>query len=291
MQHAKNQRLRALLDRPGIVTAAGVYDAVSARIAEQCGFEALYMTGNGVTASLIGKPDIGLTTLTEMTVRAHQIAACTDVPLLCDADTGYGNLNNVKRTVEEYESLGISAIHLEDQTTPKKCGAMEGLTLIPAEEAAEKIRVAAASRLDPDFLIIARTDCASLLGPDEAVRRCKLFAQAGADLVYPEMLRTPEDILKVTTAVDVPVMFDILELPPHPAFTVPQLEKLGVKLAFNCLSAMFATCATLQSFYSAFRATGSTEAFGGPLMGLHEYERLMDLPRENSLRERVCSQP
>ena len=289
MENDKNRRFRELLNRPGVLFAAGTYDCVSARIAEKCGFDAVYMSGNGITASLLGKPDIGLTSMSEMVLRGHQIASCIDVPLLCDSDTGYGNINNVYRTVQEYEAAGVSAIHLEDQITPKKCGAMEGLALIPAEEMVEKIQVALSARKDPNFTIIARSDSAAVLGVDESIRRLKMYAAAGADVVFPEMIMTKEDILKVTTSVDAPVMFDILEQPPHQIFSVKELEGLGIKIVFNCLSAMFFVCNQLTQFYGDLKANGGyTGDYMNRMMPLHDYEALMGLVEQNSLRERVC---
>ena len=285
---SKNQTFRDMLRAPGMIVAAGAYDAVSARIAEKVGFKVVYMTGNGATASLIGKPDIGLMTMTEMVSRGHQIAQSIGVPLICDSDTGYGNINNVRRTVQEYESAGVSAIHLEDQITPKKCGAMDGLKLISAEEMVDKIKVALDARTDPNFTIIARTDSAAVLGVDEALRRCKMYAAAGADVVFPEMIHDIEDVKRITSSVDAPVMYDILEMPPHKNFNVKELEDAGIKIVFNCLSSMFLVCDALTKFYSEFLRTGTTQGFMDRMMGLHEYEALMGLAEENALQKNVC---
>ena len=191
----KKRKLRELMNKPGIKVAPGVCDAIGARLVEKAGFDVCYMTGNGAMASMLGKPDIGLGTMTEMVQRAHNLAACINIPLISDADTGYGGLNNVKRTVEEFEAAGVSAIHIEDQASPKKCGAMEGVKVVPIEEMSEKIRIAVRSRKDPDFLIIARSDSRKVLGFEESLRRAKAFAEAGADVVYVEMLESREEIL------------------------------------------------------------------------------------------------
>ena len=283
---AKNKKFRELLNNPGIIVAPGVFDAVSARIAEKSGFEAIYMTGNGVVASLLGLPDIGLATMSEMVMRGRQLSSCLDVPLICDADTGYGNLNNVRRTVLEYEAAGVSAIHIEDQCTPKKCGAMEGLALVSAEEAAEKIKVAVKTRKDPNFTIIARTDAAKEIGVDEAIRRLKMFADAGADVVYAEMIDTKEDILKITKAVNnAPVMYDVLETTRNRAFSVSELESYGVKIVICCLAPLFYMCTKLTEFYKNYKETGSNIKYFEELMSLHDYEKLMGIEQENTIRD------
>ena len=180
----QRKQLRALVEAPEILVLPGAYDALSAKIMEQAGFNGVYFTGYGQSASCLGMPDVGLLTMTEMAARAARTAAALTVPLVCDGDTGFGNAVNVVRTVREYERAGAAAIQLEDQTFPKKCGHMTGRQVIPAEEMAEKIRAAAAARQDPDFLIIARTDARTTLGVEEAIRRARLYAEAGADLLF-----------------------------------------------------------------------------------------------------------
>ena len=280
MDIVKNSRLRDLLTRQGPVVAAGAYDCISARIAQQCGYEAVYMTGNGVSASYIGRPDVGLITLTEMAARAHLMVESLDVPLISDADTGYGNVSNVFRTVQEFESAGVSAIHIEDQTTPKKCDAIDGYTIIPAEEMAEKVKTAVEARRDPNFVIIARTDCLPILGFDEALRRAKLYAKAGADVVFPDLISTREQILTMTTQVDAPILFDIFEqYHGRPTFSVSQLDELGVKVITHCLSAVFFVCKQLTRLYQHLRENGSSNGIINELMPINNYERLMGLDK------------
>ena len=182
----KAQNLRQLLNSKEALVAPGAFDCVSARLIEKIGFHAVYMTGFGVSASLIGKPDIGLVTLPEMAGQAGNIAASIDIPLIADADTGYGNELNVARTIELYERTGIAAIQLEDQGFPKKCGHMEDKTLISKEEATLKIRAAVNARSNPDTVLIARTDARSVVGLKEAVERAKAYADAGADVIFVE---------------------------------------------------------------------------------------------------------
>ena len=287
MDIAKNVKLRELLGRRGPVVAVGAYECISARIAQQCGFEAVYMTGNGVSASHIGRPDVGLATLTEMTSRAHLMAESLDVPLICDADTGYGNVSNVYRTVQEFEAAGASAIHIEDQTTPKKCDAIDGYTIIPAEEMVEKIKVALKARRDPNFIIIARTDSLPILGFGEALRRAKLYAKAGADIVFPDLISTREQILTMTTQVDAPILYDIFEQHyGQPTMDVAQLGALGVKMITHCLSAVFFVCKQLTRLYGHLRDNGSSNGIMDEMMPIHDYERLMGLDKALEL-ERI----
>src|SRR5712671_6537603 len=164
-------RLRELLDSGQTIVAPGAFDPLSARLVEEAGFPAVYMTGFGTSAALLGRPDVGLLTMTEMAGNAGRIAACVDIPVIADADTGYGNPLNVMRTVALYEAAGVAGIHIEDQVAPKKCGHMEGKQVIPAEEMAQKLRAAVRARRDPDFVLIARTDARAVLGLEEALRR------------------------------------------------------------------------------------------------------------------------
>ena len=177
------KRLRELVEAEEILILPGAYDALSAKLVQAAGFRAVYLTGYGQSASKLGEPDVGLMCMSEMAERTRDIAMAVDIPVACDADTGFGNPVNVIRTVREYERAGAAAIQLEDQTMPKKCGHMLGRQVVPAEEMAEKIRAAAAARGDPDFLIIARTDARTEHGIDEAIRRGRLYEEAGADII------------------------------------------------------------------------------------------------------------
>ncbi|MFJ3047772.1 oxaloacetate decarboxylase [Herbaspirillum chlorophenolicum] len=251
------QRLR----QPGIVVAPGCHDALGARIYQQAGFEAVYMTGNGLSASLLGAPDIGLLGMSEMVERGRAFAAAVDVPVIADADTGYGNLNNVVRTVRSYEAAGVQAIHLEDQVTPKKCGAMKGLALVSKEEHAEKIRIAVATRKSADFLIIGRSDARIPLGLDEAIARGQAYAAAGADLVLLEMLQSEEEMRRALSAIDAPLMFNAVD-GKTPPMNAAQFERLGFRLLSFPISATLAYTHMMQRLAEHIRATGS--AFGVP---------------------------
>src|SRR6266702_1165694 len=182
-------RLRDLLDSGHMIVAPGAFDPLSARLVEEAGFPAVYMTGFGTSAALIGRPpDVGLLTMTEMAGNAGRIAACVDVPVSADADTGYGNTLNVIRTVGAYEAAGVAGIHIEDQVAPKKCGHLEGKLVIPAEEMAEKGRAAVEARTQPEFVIIARTDARAVEGLERSLRRGRMYREAGADVLFIEAL-------------------------------------------------------------------------------------------------------
>lgn len=264
------QRLR----QPGIVVAPGCHDALGARIYEQAGFEAVYMTGNGLSASLLGAPDIGLLGMSEMVERGRAFAAAVKVPVIADADTGYGNLNNVVRTVQSYEAAGVQAIHLEDQVTPKKCGAMKGLALVSKEEHADKIRAAVATRKNTDFLIIGRSDARIPLGLDEAIARGQAYAAAGADLVLLEMLQSEDEMRQALAAIDAPLMFNAVD-GKTPPLTAPQFEQLGFRVLSFPISATLAYTHMMQQFAAHIRATGS--GFGAPSgsVGIGAYEAVL----------------
>ena len=199
----KRKNLRAALSGPHAVCAPGIYDGYGLRLVEQAGFSAAYMTGNGVSAALLGRPDVGLVDLTMISDHARRVARCVDIPLICDADTGYGNVVNVQRTVAEFEAAGVAAIHIEDQISPKRCAQMEGArTVLDFDEAVSKIAAGVAARSDPDFMLIARTDSAAALGLDEAIRRAKAFVQVGADVVFIELKANPDILAQVRRARD-----------------------------------------------------------------------------------------
>ncbi len=205
-------RLRELLAGPEPVLAPGAYDALSARLVEGAGFGAVYVTGFGTSASLLGRPDIGLLTFSEMVDNARRIAQAVEVPVIADVDDGYGNPLNVIRTVREYEAAGISAVHIEDQVSPKKCGHMEGKQVIEASEMVEKIRAAVEARQSEEFVIIGRTDARAVEGIDGALERARLYREAGADVLFVEAPQSEEEISAVAEAFpDVPLLFNWVE--------------------------------------------------------------------------------
>jgi len=222
--------LRALLKAERMVTAPGAYDAITARMIAQAGFPAVYMTGAG-TAATLGYPDYGLVTMTEMVANAGRIVRAVDVPVIADADTGYGNELNVIRTVQEHEQVGTSGIHIEDQVAPKKCGHLEDKQIIPREEFVAKIRAAVAARRDPDFLVIARTDSRAVAGFDEAAARCNAALAAGADMAFFEAPQTLEEVAAVPKVVRGACLLNVVWGGKTPVVNLRDAEAMGYRLA------------------------------------------------------------
>ena len=223
-------RFRELLQRDGMVVAPGAYDCIPAKLIAQAGFDAVYMTGAG-TAATLGYPDFGLVTMSEMVANAGRIAAAVDLPVIADADTGYGNELNVIRTVREYERAGVAGIHIEDQGFPKKCGHLDDKQIIPREDWLAKIRAAAASRHDRDFLIIARTDARAVAGFDEAVARANAALAAGAEMAFVEAPQTLEEVAAVPCQVNGPCLLNVVFGGKTPAVDLRDAEALGYRLA------------------------------------------------------------
>jgi len=226
----KASQLRELLRQDGMITAPGAYDCITARMIEQAGFSAVYMTGAG-TAAMLGYPDYGLVTMSEMAENAGRIAAAVSVPVIADADTGYGNELNVVRTVREYEQRGAAGMHLEDQGFPKKCGHLENKVIIPLEDYDAKIRAAAAAKSDRDFLIIARTDARAVLGFEEAVRRANAALDAGADMAFVEAPESLEEVAAIPRLVRGPCLLNMVWRGKTPDVALDDAQAMGYKLA------------------------------------------------------------
>jgi 2-methylisocitrate lyase-like PEP mutase family enzyme len=223
-------RFRELLRRDGMVVAPGAYDCITARLIEQAGFAAVYMTGAGTAASL-GYPDFGLVTMSEMVANAGRIVAAVELPVIADADTGYGNELNVFRTVGEFERSGVAGIHIEDQEFPKKCGHLEGKQIIPQEDWLAKLRAAATARRDKDFMVIARTDSRAVAGFDEAIARANAALAAGADMVFVEAPQTREEVAAVPRLVRGPCLLNVVRGGKTPDIDLRDAEAMGYKLA------------------------------------------------------------
>jgi 2,3-dimethylmalate lyase len=268
------QRLRSRLASGPIIVAPGIYDAYGARFVEQAGFEAVYMTGNGVSASLLGQPDVGLVDLSLIASHAHRVASCVDIPLICDADTGYGNAVNVRHTVREFEAAGVAAIHLEDQVLPKRCGQLPGARpVVELAEAVGKIEAAVAARRDPDFVIIARTDSASGHGLDEAIRRCKAFVAAGADVAFAELKMSPsilEDVKRVTSEVGAPCLANIAG-GKLAALTHRELDALGLRIAIYPGLARNAAGFAIREAVQTLKRDGNAQAMKDRMLSADEY--------------------
>lgn len=251
-------RLRELLASPGIVPAPGAYDCLSAAVIERAGFPVVYMTGAGTSISRTGYPDIGLTTMSEMVANAAAIARTVSVPVIADADTGYGDVLQVQRTIREYERAGVAGIHIEDQESPKRCGHLDDKRVVPEEEMVRKLHAALDAREDDDFTIIARCDALAVTGWDDALRRCEAYVEAGADVLFLEAIQTREQALDVTGRFDVPVLYNFVETGKSPLLPIAELEELGFKLVIFPISAMLAALRTMTDLMRELRDTGTT---------------------------------
>jgi 2-methylisocitrate lyase-like PEP mutase family enzyme len=275
MSATKRKQFAARIRRRELVPAPGVFDLISAKIADRLGFDALYMTGYGVVASHLGLPDAGLATYTDMVGRVAQIAAMTRTPLVADGDTGYGGLLNVQHTVRGYEAAGAVAIQLEDQEFPKKCGHMLGRRVVPAADMAAKIRVAVESREDPDFLVIARTDARTTLGLDEALRRAEAYLAAGADLLFVESPESVEEMERIGRTFDVPLVANMVEGGRTPVLDAATLQHLGYRLAIFPALGFLAAGAALERAYAGLKARGSSAGLDLPLYPFKDFSALM----------------
>ncbi len=283
---APRARLRELLTGPRPLMAPGAYDALSARLVEQAGFDAVYMTGFGTTASLIGRPDVGLLSAAEMVDNARRIVAAVDVPVIADADTGYGNAINVVRTVQLYEQAGVAGIQLEDQVMPKRCGHMSGKVLVGADEMAGKVRAAVAARRDPDLVVIARTDAVAVTGVDDALERARAYADAGADLLFVEAPTTEADVEKVAAALDgvAPLVFNWAEGGRTPPLSLDRMAELGFALVLYPIGTLLAATAGIRTLLAALRTDGVPPLQGLPSFG--EFTDLVGLPEVTDLEQR-----
>jgi 2,3-dimethylmalate lyase len=283
----RGSSLGELLESGDIVLAPGCYDAIGARLVEEAGFPAVYMTGFGSAASRLGRPDVGLMTLPEMVDNAHRIAQAVEVPVIADADTGYGNPVNVIRTVQEYEAAGVAAIHIEDQVMPKKCGHMDGKQVIPAGEMAAKVAAAVAARSSADFLIIARTDARAVEGLAAALDRARLYLDAGADILFVEAPQSEQEIEVVASAfAGVPLLFNYAEGGKTPPVTYQFLRELGFKLVIFPISTLLAATAAMRSVLAQIKADGSPVNVLPSLLTFGDFLDFIGLPEIQQLDRR-----
>lgn len=281
------RRLRELLADREPVLAPGAYDALSARLIEAAGFPAVYMTGFGATASLLGRPDVGLLTQTEMADNARRIAQAVGVPVISDADTGYGNAINVVRTVREFEQAGVAGIHLEDQVAPKKCGHVSGKELVPAAEMTGKLRAAAAARTDPDFVLIARTDARAVEGLDAALDRAAAYREAGADVLFVEAPESEQEAEAVAKAFPgVPLLFNWAEGGRTPPIELFRLRELGFRIVLFPVGALLAAAGGIRQLLDELHAHGTPTRQLDKLPGFTEFLDFIGLPEIRDLDQR-----
>jgi methylisocitrate lyase len=257
--HDKRRHLREGLASGRLLQMPGAFNPLSAKLIERKGFDGVYVSGAVLSADL-GLPDIGLTTLTEVAGRSRQVARATSLPVLADADTGFGEPMNMARTVQELEDAGVAGLHVEDQVNPKRCGHLDGKQVVDVEHAVRRISAGAGARRDPDFLVMARTDVRAVEGVDAAVERAKRFVDAGADAIFPEALTALSEYETLRRAVDVPLLANMTEFGKTPLFTVSQLADVGVNLVIWPVSLLRIAMGAADRALDTLRADGSLES-------------------------------
>lgn len=277
--------LKALIDSGRLVRAPGAYDALSARLVQRAGFEAIYMTGFGATASRIGQPDIGLLTQTEMCTHARDMARAVQIPIIADADTGYGGPSNIARTIDEYIQAGVAAIHLEDQVAPKRCGQMAGIRLVDAMDNERRLRCAVAARGDRPMLIIGRTDALPAEGIDEAVSRAARWRDAGVDLVFVDGVKTRSEVEAIARRVAGPKVVSLVDGTDAANLTMAELEQMGFSVVLYAVTALFAAAAAVQSALEDLQAKGAPLLPQASRMSYAQFTEVVDLPSHQKLDE------
>lgn len=270
----KSTILKKMLQEPGIIIAPGAYDAWSARLIEKAGFSAVYMTGYGVSASVLGMPDVGLLTMSEMVTQAKNIASAVGIPLIADGDNGYGGTLNVIRTVQEYEQAGVAAIQLEDQVFPKRCGHMEGKQLISKDEMIAKIKAAVYARQLEDFVIIARTDARAVNGFEDALDRVKDYVGAGADVIFFEAPESEDEMKKVSEIIKVPLLANMVENGKTPFLKERKLAEMGYKIAIYPVSTLYTATKAILGLLERFKKDGTTLTY---------LDQMVDFPTFNEM--------
>jgi methylisocitrate lyase len=277
-----------LEDKNKIIVLPGVFDALSAKIAEHVGFDAMFQTGYGSSAALLGMPDFGLLNSGETVDNAMRIIRAVSVPVLVDADTGYGNPLNVWRLVRDLESLGAAGIFLEDQVWPKRCGHMVGKDVISKDEYIPKLKAALEARQSKDFIIVARTDARAPIGLDEAIERGKAYRKAGADVIFVEAPRSVEELIKVANEIDAPLVANMIEDGVTPNLSANELVKLGYQIAVFPLSAIYSATFAMRQVLTELKNTGTTKDARNIMVTFKDFNRLMDLEHFVGLEKRYA---
>ncbi|WP_318567022.1 oxaloacetate decarboxylase [Salinigranum marinum] len=285
-------RFRRLIEGPEILVAMGGYDALSASLIERAGGEVVYMSGSSVSTAVHGRPDVGLTTMTEMVDRAREMVSAVDVPVFCDADTGYGNPINVVRTVEAFERAGVAGIHIEDQTFPKRCGHFDEKGVVPTAEMVQKIRAATDARADDDFTIIARTDARAVTSLDDAIDRCFDYVDAGADVIFFEAPRSEAELRRVATALgdEAPLLANMTEGGETPLFTAEQFAGFGFDVVLYPATGFKAAAKALDEVYAEIAETGTQAGVMDDLLTWEERNELTGLAEITDLERRYTSE-
>ena len=278
--------LRTLVEQKAGLVVPGAYDGVSARLVERAGFPAVYMTGYGTSASRLGLPDLGFTGLAEMADHARNLAAAVSIPLIADADTGYGNALSVRRTVREYEAAGVAALHIEDQVAPKRCGHLSGHQVVPRGEFAGKIRAAVEARTDPDLLVIARTDAISAVGLDEALRRGEAAAKAGADVLFIEAPRDERQVAEVARAFDRPLLYNYAPGGKSPLLPFARLRELGFAIILLPVDTLLVGARAIAAFLADLRVRDDALGMADRYLPFAEFNALIGVTEQMRLADR-----
>jgi len=268
-----------------ILIMPGAHDALTARIVEQAGFKALTMGGYAASASLLGRPDVSLLTLTEMSECFRRVAEAVDIPLFVDGDTGHGGTLNVRRTVREMEGGGAAGLFIEDQVFPKRCGHMEGKSVVESAEMVAKIKAAVDARQDPDFIIMARTDALAVHGLEDAIERGNLYRQAGADMIFVEAPRSVEDMRAITSRIDAPTLANNVEGGKSPLLTTRELQDIGYAAVVFPVSATYAVAKAVQGLMAQIRSTGTSAGFRDRMVDFAEFAEIMGLAKLRELEK------
>lgn len=285
------QKLRQMLQKPGLLICPGVHDCLSAQIAEQVGFEVIFTSGFGISASTLGRPDYGFLTATEMLYSVSRMVQGVKIPLVADIDTGYGNPLNVIRTVTEAVLLGVAGVILEDQEWPKKCGHFQGKRVIPAEEHIEKIKAAVKARGESGLVIIGRTDARAPLGLEEAIRRGRAYFEAGADIVFIEAPQSVEELKAIAAAFpDAPLFANAIEGGKTPLMSPPELEALGYKIAVFPLAGLFSATKAIADCYTYLKEHGTTVGFN-QLLNFQQFEQMINISQYRQLEQEFSVNP
>lgn len=287
MNQAKN--LQRLLRSGQILMAPGAFDALTARLVQKAGFPAVYMTGFGATASRLGTPDIGLLSQTEMTTHARDMTRVLDIPVIADADTGYGGPSNIHRTVREYIQAGVAAIHLEDQVAPKRCGQMAGIRLMDAQESMLRLKCAIEARGQDDLLIIGRTDALPAVGMEEALRRARLYQDAGVDLVFVDGIKKIAEVEAVARAISGPKVVSIVDGNETTALSATDLQEMGFSMVFYAVTALFTAVKAVSDVLAQLRVAGTPRASAASMVSYAQFTELVDLDFHKDLDERYGS--
>jgi methylisocitrate lyase len=285
----KADLIRQSLAQKGVLVMPGVYDALSAKIAARAGFEVIFITGYSLSATLLGEPDFGLLTQTEMLAAAQRICSVVHAPVIVDADTGYGNAINVIRTVKELIRVGAAGMFLEDQVWPKRCGHMRGKQVIPLEEQLKKLRAAVEAKQAGDLYIVARTDARQALGIKEAIARGLAFKEAGADAIFIEAPESKEEMRQIARHVPGPLVANMLERGVTPLMAPEELRELGFQLVVWPLGPLYASAKALQNLYRTLRAQGTTKDILDQLISFDEFHDIVGLEEKYALDARYRS--